>query len=167
MKQRGATLIEVLVSAAIAVLIAAGLAASFSSGPAAAASAAAQFDAALAYARALAASTGNGATLVVSQNELRVYAGRPTSDGALTASALAPVEIPGAQVGEATLGPAPLAVFVNGAGHASMAAFSGPTPAPLAQEPACPRGSAWLLTFSDARAQEHRSLPCNVPVGGP
>ncbi|HKU68716.1 MAG TPA: hypothetical protein VJP85_13140, partial [Candidatus Baltobacteraceae bacterium] len=103
MRQRGTTLLEVLLTAAIAMLIAAAVF-GFARGSRAFAmrSAISQFDAALAYAQALAANSGNGATLVFQPRaisggavlpgfKLVVYSGRPTSAGALAQAAIAPV----------------------------------------------------------------------------
>jgi hypothetical protein len=72
-------------------------------------------------------------------------------------------------VAEATLGGPPLALFLNSAGHVSMAeAPLHATPAPMASEPACPASGQWVLTFSDARpaARDTRVLPCSKAVGG-
>lgn len=140
-------------------------------------SAAAQFDAALAYARALAATSGNGATLVFDRRtaadgtalpgfKLTVYSGRPTSAGALRSSSLPPVES-GSDVSEARLGGVPFSIFLNGAGHASGMRGAASAAAAIATDPGCPsRESAIALTFSDARAADARTLACNTAAGG-
>jgi hypothetical protein len=72
-------------------------------------------------------------------------------------------------ISEATLGSPPFALFLNSAGHASMAtAAAGATPAPAAAEPACPSSGEWSLTFSDGRttARATRLLPCAKAIGG-
>lgn len=168
MGQRGFTLIEVVVAAAIAaLLVAAGAGVSAAMHPLGSRSAAAQFDAALDYARALAAQSPNGATLVVSARQVAVYSGRPTSPGALVPAPLAPVSIEGAQAAEASLGAAPFALFVDGEGRVTAAAFQGATPAPMATPPPCPPAGAWSVTFTDPRASAVRQLACNAPQGSP
>lgn len=140
-------------------------------------SAASQFDAALAYARAVAATSGNGATLVFDRRtaadgtalpgfKLTVYSGRPTSSGALRSSSLPPVESV-ADVSEARLGGVPFSIFLNGAGHASGMRGIAPVEGAAASDPGCPSGeSAISLTFSDARASGVRTLACNAPMSG-
>jgi hypothetical protein len=126
-----------------------------------------QFDAALAYARALAATSGNGATLLLTPRApvgflIAVYSGRPTAADALSPAGIAPLSADG-DVAEATLGKPPFAIYLNSAGHASMArTAAGATPSPTS-EPACPPSGQWMLTFSDARtstAPETRLLHC-------
>src|SRR5579885_1619356 len=133
MGQRGFTLVEVLVSAAIvSLLVAAGFGLSASVHPLGARSAAAQFDAALDYARALAAQNPNGATLTVSAGRIAVYSGRPTAAGALAPAPLAPLSTAGAQAAEVSLGSGPFALLVDGEGRVTGASFQGQTPAPMA-----------------------------------
>ena len=140
-------------------------------------SATSQFDAALAYARALAATSGNGATLVFERRtgadgtvlrgfKMVVYSGRPAWAGAMQTSLLPPVES-GAQVTEARLGGVPFAVFLDGAGHASAMAGEVEQSGVLASDPGCPSGESRLvLTFADPRGSDIRTLACNVPDGG-
>jgi prepilin-type N-terminal cleavage/methylation domain-containing protein len=172
--QRGFTLIEVLIVAAIVITVAA-MAFGMSNGarPIAMRSSATQFDAALAYGKALAATSGNGATLVIEPREsagfaIDVYSGRPTVADALHPSGMATVAADG-NIAESTLGAPPFAVFIDGAGHVSMAqAPLNATPAPMASEPACPASGQWMLTITDARthAGDTRALPCTKAIGG-
>ena len=168
MDQRGFTLLEVLVCAAIAsTLLFAGIEISAAAKPLASRTAAMRFDAALNYARALAASNANGATVVVSEQQLAVYAGRPTSTDALTSAPMPPVSLNGARVSEAAAGPAPFALFVDGEGRVTAAAFDGATPAPMAPEPPCPPSGSWTVTFADPRASVARTLACTAPRASP
>ncbi|MDP9025660.1 MAG: prepilin-type N-terminal cleavage/methylation domain-containing protein, partial [Candidatus Eremiobacteraeota bacterium] len=102
--QRGFTLVELVVAVACAVLLlAAGGTLVAGMHPGALRNAADDFDASLAAARALAASSGNGATMAVlprvdaKGNQLagfvlRVYAGRPNAAGAVQAANVMAVE---------------------------------------------------------------------------
>jgi hypothetical protein len=79
------------------------------------------FDANLAAAKALAASSGNGATLVFAPQvggalgfTLRVYSGRPTASGSVTASNTM-AAISATSVSEAHFGKPPFAIFLNSA----------------------------------------------------
>jgi hypothetical protein len=178
MRQRGTTLLEVVLAAAIGLLIAAVFV-NLAEGSHAAGmrSALSQFDAALAYAKALAATSGNGATLVFERRiaaggtalhgfKLTVYSGRPTGAGALQNSALPAIES-GADVSEASLGGVPFTIFLNGAGHASAIRGATSTTGVLTSDPGCPAGeSSVVLSFSDARGPVVRSLPCNAAVAG-
>jgi type II secretory pathway pseudopilin PulG len=178
MRQRGTTLLEVVLAAAIALTIAAAFF-SLARGSRALGmrSALSQFDAALAYARALAAASGNGATLVFQRRtsadgtalpgfKLIVYSGRPAYAGALRSSSLPPIES-GADVAETRLGSVPFTIFLNGAGHASAMSGAVSTGAEPASDPGCPAGeSSVVLTFSDAHGSQLRSLPCDAAVGG-
>jgi type II secretory pathway pseudopilin PulG len=174
-QQRGATLLEVLLATAIAIMI--GVAAfGFSAGARAlgARSAVSQFDAALAYAHALAANSGNGATLVFNRRisttgaplrgfKLTIYSGRPTSAGALQPSSLAPLESQG-DVSERLLGAVPFAIFLNGAGHASALGGTISRSTLIATDPGCPSGeTSVVLIFADPRSSEVRRLPCKTP----
>jgi prepilin-type N-terminal cleavage/methylation domain-containing protein len=168
MRQRGFTLLEMLVVVAIVITVATIFCFRSGARPIAMRSALTEFDAALAYGKALAATSGNGATLAFAPTDsgfrIDVYSGRPTAPGALHPAGIAPFVLDGG-VGEATMGAPPFALFLNSAGHASMAAFSGPAPAPMSSEPACPSGGRWVLTFTDSAgvslaAQRSRTLAC-------
>jgi type II secretory pathway pseudopilin PulG len=167
--QRGMTLVELVVAVAIAIVAAVALVALNQGGrPYAAQSSVQQFDAALAYAQSLAATSGNGATMVFAPSGdgfvLTLYSGRPTSTTALSEAHLAATHIVGSVV-EAKLGGAPFSVFLNGAGHASAASGAVAPGSVIASDPGCPAGeSSVTLTFSDPRQSVTRSLPCgSVP----
>lgn len=171
MRQRGFSLIEVIIVVAIVITVATFvLAASSGARPYAARSAATQFDAALAYGRALAATSGNGATLLFTPGRagfaISFYSGRPTAAGALRPAAAPPMAAQ-AEVHEASVGPPPFALFLNSAGHATLAAVAAGTPAPMSAEPPCPPGGSWTLTFADGRRQEERVLPCFAAISAP
>jgi type II secretory pathway pseudopilin PulG len=177
-RQRGSTLVELLVAAAIAVLIAAAFW-SLSQGARAfgVRSATTQFDAALAYAQTLAANSGNGATMVFERRVsadrstvpgfvLTVYSGRPTSAGALRPSSLAPITSNG-DISEAKLGSVPFTIFLNSAGHASGMRAAVMTGTVIATDPGCPAGeNSVTLTLSDPRTSDTRAIPCNGAVAG-
>lgn len=167
MRERGVSLVEVLIAAAIvAIMVAAVLNMTAASHPLGARSAISQFDTALAYARSVAATSGNGATIVLTQSTIGVYSGRPTASGAMHPAPIAPLPIDGASISEVALGAAPLALFVNSAGHVTMASFAGATPPPLASEPACPSSLQWVLKISDSRSTATRTFPCEVISAG-
>ena len=163
MRERGVSLVEVLIAAAIvAIMAAAVLNMTAASHPLGTRSAISQFDTALAYARSVAATSGNGATIVLTQSMITVYSGRPTASAAMQPAPIAPLPIGGATIKEATLGNARLALFINSAGHVTMASFAGATPAPLASEPACPGSLRWVLTIADSQSTVTRTFPCDA-----
>ena len=98
--ERGFTLVETVVTIGIvAVLLAAGGAWLLAMHPGALTHATSDYDAALASARGIAMTSGNGATLVFAPRSdgvpgfaLRVYSGRPASAGAVRATTAMPVE---------------------------------------------------------------------------
>jgi prepilin-type N-terminal cleavage/methylation domain-containing protein len=173
MGQRGVTLIELVISTAIAVTFAVAALWLTQGGRAfGMRSATAQFDAALAYAQALAASSGNGATLVFDRTPLRsgfvltIYSGRPNAAGALRRAPIAPL-LSQAGAREAELGGVPFTVFLNSAGHASGMSGAVTASTLLARDPGCPSGeSSIVLTLSDPRASDTRSIACGTPVAG-
>jgi prepilin-type N-terminal cleavage/methylation domain-containing protein len=168
-RERGFTLIELLVVAAIVITVAA-FALSLSNGlhPMAMRSALSQFDAALAYGKAIASTSGNGATLLVTARqsgfEISIYSGRPTAAGALKPAGIAPLLADGT-MHEISVGPPPFAIFLDGAGHAALAPFSGATPAPMPAQPSCPASRDWTLEFTSGNqaVSTLRSLPCAPP----
>ncbi len=179
MRSPAFTLIEVLVCvAAVSLLTAAAVGFGAASRPLAASSAADSFDAALDYARTVAASSGNGATIVFLPRKdgrgarlrgftMRVYSGRPNAPNALQPAALAPL-VSQADVGEAALGGAPLSIFINGAGSAVGQSGAVDSSSVQATEPACPdAGGRMILTFADPRTSLTRSLACPQTVAGP
>src|SRR5579862_6328896 len=152
--QRGFTLIETIVAVAIiAILLAAGGVWMLGMRPGALAQATNDYDAALASARAIASTSGNGATLAfvprldggrrLSGFTLRVYSGRPASINAVQATTAMPVESDAA-ISEKTLGALPFAIFIGASGHVSGAgsypsldAAGNATFPAIATEPAC------------------------------
>lgn len=140
--------------------------------PGALAQAADDYDAALSAARAIATTSGNGATLVFAPRsgrtsgfELRVYSGRPTQGNAVTETTVMPV-VSGATVAETTLGAPPFAIFLGASGdvsgrasYPSIDAAGTATFAKIAREPACPSGG-FTLVFADPNGASKRRLPC-------
>jgi type II secretory pathway pseudopilin PulG len=160
MNERGFTLLEAAVVAGIiSALAIAGLS---SMGPHAAAARAGanQFDAAVAFARSVASSSGNGATMVVRQASITVMNGRPTSANALTAAGIPPFSI-AATIAETAIGGAPFTIFFDSAGHASAMAGAVAIGDVVASDPGCPGGENNLtLTISDPRTSIARTLAC-------
>ncbi|MHB1798390.1 MAG: prepilin-type N-terminal cleavage/methylation domain-containing protein [Vulcanimicrobiaceae bacterium] len=169
---RGFTLVEVTVATGIlaAFLLAVG-AIALGSRPFAVRSDATRFDALVAAARAVAASSGNGATLAFvsggggAGTTARLYAGRPNG-GAMRLTSLAPVRLR-AEVRAKNVGRPPFAIFFSSAGYATAASGSYAPGSFLASEPPCPVPSpgAAVVTFSAGRAGESRTLPCPSAVG--
>jgi prepilin-type N-terminal cleavage/methylation domain-containing protein len=172
--ERGFTLVETVVTVAIlAVLLAAGGVWLLGMRPGALTHATSDYDAALASARAVAETSGNGATLVFAPRDggepgftLRAYSGRPVSAGAVKATNAMPGESDAA-VEEATLGKPPFAIFIGASGHVSgkgpyptIAANGAATFDAIVTEPACP-ASGFVLTFTGPQgATATRALPC-------
>ena len=160
------SLLEVLIAAAVAAIVcAAAFVASASSHPGALRSAVTQFDAALAYGQALASSSSSGATMTITSSQITVYSGRPASNR-LRQGALAPAGIAGVTVRETTAGAAPIAILLDGSGHAGITPYNGATPGPAVSPPPCPAARQWVLTFSQGRTTIARTLSCSVPIGG-
>lgn len=174
--ERGFTLLELTVTVAIAAVFAVLAVWMLGMRPAALRHAVDEFDSALDVAHALAATSGNGATMVFAPSAtgftLRVYAGRPTQSNAVTPTNTFEV-VSNATVAERTLGAPPFALFFDSAGRATgMAAYppidargSATFPA-IAKQPPCP-GTGVLLTFTSPQgATETRQLDCaGVAVG--
>ena len=151
--------------------------------PLAMSSAATQFEAQLQAARALAAATGNGATIVIQPRmspgsavaagfKSIVYAGRPTGARALTVSNVPPVSSD-ADISEGSVGRPAFAIFISGSGRVSMAGsypspaeFDAPPVTPLAAEPACPAAGVYTLTFSANGASRALVLVCPTSLSG-
>jgi prepilin-type N-terminal cleavage/methylation domain-containing protein len=173
--QRGFTLVEIAVALGIlGFFLVAGMWA-MAAHPAALAAATDDVDSALASARAIAASSGNGATVVVAPSTngkgfvMRVYRGRPNAAGAVAPTNAMPV-VAEASVREKTLGSPPFAFFVDSAGNASgiarypsFDANGDPDFSQIAQEPACPAGGfALTITNLQKTASVTRTLPCRI-----
>ncbi len=166
-----------VVAAIVAMLLAGGGAFLLGMHPGALVQASNDFDAALADARALAVTSGNGATLVFAPRPngvpgftLRVYTGRPTSAKSVFTSTSMPL-VSDATVSEATLGTPPFAIFLGASGHASgkggypnVAAGGHATFPPIASEPPCPHGGFTLTFVGPQHARATRTIPCGVVV---
>lgn len=129
-----------------------------------------RFDALVAAARAVAASSGNGATLAFvsgggAGSTVRLYSGRPNGGG-MRSTSLAPVRLR-AEVRAKNVGRPPFAIFFSSAGYATAASGSYGPGSLLASEPPCPVPSpgASVVTFSAGRGGESRTLPCPSGVG--
>jgi prepilin-type N-terminal cleavage/methylation domain-containing protein len=181
--ERGFTLTETAVALAItALLLLAGGIWMLGSHPAELAQTAADYDAAMASARALASTSGNGATLVFAPRPslgsgsagftLRVYSGRPSPGGAVFPTAIMPLTASIA-VTERTLGDPPFSIFVGASGDVSGAphypsfdSHGRARFAVIAREPECPH-HGFLLTFAAAPGRsERRALPCVAVARG-
>ena len=179
--QRGFTLVELVVAVGIVALLAVAATLSLALRPGALRATVASFDASFATARAIAATSGNGATIVVAPRSdahgrlpgftLRIYRGRPTAANAV-ALADVPAVVAEADVREAALGAPPFAIFLSSAGNASglasyptFASDGTPRFAPIAAQPPCPSGGL-SLTFSSAHASQTRVLPCGARAFG-
>jgi prepilin-type N-terminal cleavage/methylation domain-containing protein len=177
-RQRGFSLVEVLVVSAIALtLVGFGAALTRASHPFAMRSASVQFDAAIAYARSLAATSGNGATIVFLPRTdaagialpgftARVYVGRPDAVGPIRAAEIPPLQADGS-ITEASLGVPPFSVFIDSAGHASGMTGTVTTATYLAGDPGCPGSGTMAFRLSGTRASATRTLPCPQPDPGP
>ncbi|HEY5340101.1 MAG TPA: hypothetical protein VIK27_03670, partial [Candidatus Aquilonibacter sp.] len=133
----------------------------------------------LVAARAIAASGGNGATLVFAPQAgtapgftLRVYSGRPHALGAVTRATTMPVSSV-TSLSEVHFGKPPFALFLSSAGYAtglanypSLDAQENPAFAPIAQQPACPPGGIVLTFTSPQGATATLTLPCRTGVSG-
>jgi len=179
--QRGFTLVELVVAVGIVALLAVAATLTLALRPGALRASVASFDASFAAARAIATTSGNGATIVVAPRSdargrlpgfiVRIYRGRPTSANAVTLADL-PAIVADADVREATLGAPPFAIFLSSAGNASglaaYPAFAGdgtPQFAPVASQPPCPAGGL-SLTFSSAHGSQTRVLACGARAFG-
>ncbi|HEY9085471.1 MAG TPA: prepilin-type N-terminal cleavage/methylation domain-containing protein [Candidatus Tyrphobacter sp.] len=183
-RERGFTLLEMTIAVGIfAILLATG-AWALASHPNALAAATDDLDASLAQARAIAASSGNGATLVFAVRHdgtgravpgfaLRVYRGRPNTANVVSATSAMPL-FADAAIRERTLGTPPFAIFIDSAGNASAQAqypsfdAAGEASFPvIAQEPACPAGGFTLtLTNPQDSATTTRTLACRTSLSG-
>jgi len=177
-REAGFTLLEVVVTVGItAILLAAGGFWMLAMRPGALRAATSDFDANLASARALAATSGNGATLVFAPQTngapgflLRVYSGRPTAGGAVTATTTMPL-VSAASVSEAHFGKPPFAIFLNSAGYPTgianyptLDAQGNPTFAVVAQQPPCPSGGIELTFANPQGVTATRTLACNTTI---
>ncbi|MGB8519005.1 MAG: hypothetical protein WCD38_02465 [Candidatus Tumulicola sp.] len=178
-QQSGFTLAETVVTLGLLALFAGGVVWMLGSHPGSLARAAADFDAALTSARAIAATSGNGATVVflprgnpshaLAGFTLRVFSGRPTAASEVRADTVMPVTSD-AGVSETTLGSPPFSLFFGASGDVSGASRYPQTDAhgdvrfpAIAIEPPCPR-AGFVLSFVSAQHTVTRRLPCASPV---
>jgi type II secretory pathway pseudopilin PulG len=177
-REAGFTLLELVVAVGITViLLAAGGYWMLSMRPAALRGALDDFDANLATAKAIAASSGNGATLVFAPQPngalgftLRVYSGRPNAASAVSPTNAMIASSP-ASVSEAHFGKPPFAIFLNSAGYPTgsanyptLDAQENPTFGVIAQQPPCPSGGIELTFTSPQGVAATRTLPCDEPA---
>jgi prepilin-type N-terminal cleavage/methylation domain-containing protein len=175
--EAGFTLLELVVTVAIAViLIAAGGVWMLSMRPGALRGALNDFDANLAAAKAIAGTSGNGATLIFEPQSngspgytLSVYSGRPTASGAVTATNTM-IANSAATISETHFGNPPFAIFLSSAGYptgsANYPSLSDGTPnfTTITTEPPCPSGGIELTFTSPQGVTATRTLPCNVTI---
>lgn len=170
--QRGFTLVELAIVAGIVALLALGAAFALGNKPYALRSSVMLLDASLAQARAVAESSGDGATLVAvphgSGTLLYLYRGRPNDPASMTEAAPA-VELQ-ASLSETNLGSTPFSLFVDGSGHVTGLGGYPPlrTGAPsafpgLATPPPCP-ANGLALSVSSGHVSEPLALGCDVPA---
>jgi prepilin-type N-terminal cleavage/methylation domain-containing protein len=180
----GFTLIEMVVTlAVVATLLTAGAIWMVGMHPGALVGALDDYDAAVASARATAATSGNGATLAflprtngsrpLTGFSLRVYRGRPTTGEAVQHTTTMPV-IGNASVSEETLGNPPFAIFLGASGNVGgVAAYpridgNGQTQFPaIAVEPPCPKRGFTFTFTGPQKISVTRSLPCASSVRMP
>ncbi|MFN2448343.1 MAG: prepilin-type N-terminal cleavage/methylation domain-containing protein [Candidatus Baltobacteraceae bacterium] len=171
MRERGFTLLETMIAAAVAAaLLLAAIPLALGSRPAAAVTSALAFDAITQRAASLAASSGNGATLVIASStngyRMQLYAGRPTQADAMIADM--PALVSGADIREAVLGGPPLTLFFDSGAHASGMRGAVDGTAALETDPGCPAGETVLhFSFTDGRSPQTRSLACVQTVSSP
>jgi len=180
--QRGFTLIEVIVTLGIlAMLLTAGVW-MLGTHPGGLIRALDDYDALLANAHAIAATSGNGATLVFLPRNadslrrngfvLRVFRGRPTMSDAVQPSTVMPLDAD-VDVAERTLGAPPFAIFLGASGDVSGAARyphldgnARPQFPSILNEPPCPKGG-FVLTFTAATHSVTRQIPCASSLTAP
>lgn len=172
MRQRGFTLIEVTIVAAIAAaMLAAAVAFSQSQHARSLRASVQAFDGLIHNAQAVAATSGNGATVVVASrgpagSRLYLYAGRPNAPQTMAAQG-PPLDIDAVGV-EATLGTSPFALFFNGARHVSgLAGYpdlstGAPSFSPVSAEPACPTAGRYTVTLTVGQTADVRTFACSV-----
>lgn len=166
MNERGFTLLETAVTAAVALVLLGAAAYGWSatrSGSAAAS--AALFDAEAGRAQAAAAASGDGATLTVESAAsgagavLRLYAGRPDGLASPVADG-APVGLSASVQVDGGSPPAALLFESSGGVRPALGYPDATGLRALSAEPACPPGGAVVLAFTDGTATARRTLAC-------
>ncbi len=177
MAQRGFSLIEIMVAVGLSMVLAAcALALTRGSRPAEVGSALAGFDALMNAADAIAATSANGATIIVeplnARTRLTLYAGRPNGLSAMSRTAVPALETQ-AQISEASSGSPPFAIFISGSGHAAIqphypdSSSNDRADIPiLASEPACPSLGRYDISFRVNGAVQTRSIFCTTSSSG-
>jgi prepilin-type N-terminal cleavage/methylation domain-containing protein len=172
-REAGFTLIELAVVVAIVAIMAAASIWLFGLHPGALRASVDGFDQRYAEARSLAATSGNGATIVFAPRTtgpgfvMSVYSGRPTAASAVTRTNTMQL-VSDADISEATLGSPPFAIFLSSAGNASASAqypsfdnHGNATFAVIAKQPTCPSAGGFTLMFRSANgATDVRKLSC-------
>jgi hypothetical protein len=143
-RARGQTLVEIAVVLAIVLTAVAG-AYSLSRSPAPAIAAGVTLPAILGEARSLAATSGDGATVILAPDgpagaasafRVTLFGGRPRPDGLFNAASPARSERFAGSLSSSTAGAGAVAIFISTAGSVSYAAWS-PDRGTLAGEPPC------------------------------
>jgi len=163
MRQRGYTLLEIVVTVGIvAMLVVAGGAFAQSMHPYAMPAAVQRLGSLLAMARSVAASSGNGATLTLTrsgtQTLITLYAGRP--DGG-TFGPVVTTDTLDAEVTSAAVAGDTFALFVDSGGTGTAAVWTA-AQGTLATEPACP--GALDLTVAINGGHQTHALSCSDMV---
>jgi hypothetical protein len=159
--ERGSSLVEILVVLSLMLALLAGTYA-LSNAPASVASSALALPRLFDEARVLAATSGDGATIVLTPSagpavrgfDVALYRYRPRSNGAYSAGGITlekTEHLAGALSTSAT-GSAPVAIFLSTSGTASYAAWS-PIVGSISQEPACTAPLNLMITAGNAVAR--------------
>lgn len=166
--QRGFTLVELAIVAGIVAMLALGAAFALGNKPYALRSSVTLLNSTLAQARAIAESSGNGATLTAvprgGGTVLYLYRGRP-NDPANMLQAGPPIEVQAA-LSETNLGAAPFSLFMDGGGHVTglggYPAIQNGEPAAftsLATPPPCP-SPGLIISVAAGATSEPVTLAC-------
>jgi type II secretory pathway pseudopilin PulG len=173
MNERGSSLIELLVVSAIVTALAlAAIVGVAGTRPFALRSATSEFDALFARARALAATSGNGATIVFlpqpgghGGTTIALLAGRPNAPEVVRVAASYAIA---ADARGESLGDPPFTMFVSSGGYVTgmggypALPFNPDGLAKIAKEPPCPGGALRVTSviFSVASSSIVRQFPC-------
>lgn len=165
-RQRGFTLIEVLIAVGIiSIVTASSIGLAQSSRSEAVATAALRFDTLLDAARTTAHEFDRGATIVFARDAAgdgftaRLYRNRP-STGPLVTTTLPLLEARVAITETAALNTPPFALTIHGDG--AIAGISGYTSGATSAETGCPPSGAFHLVFAYGGTQKERYIPCHA-----